>query len=445
MENRRGEGSLKKKHVGLVVGCIAVVVILVAAAILVPLYQVGRFAPSQHSIQANFQRLCLAMETAYPYFETKEIDWAELSGRYAPQVASVTKDGDYYRIVARMLAEMQDGHTGLLSPSVMSGRYTFATCIDFDGTLVVDQASVVAVAAGLQRGDVVLAVGDLPIAAALKALPPMLVAGSSEGQRRSKAARVVLGTTGESLSVVVRGIDGERKLHFDRPGSPLTGTPAPIPNLGPRITGRLLPSGIGVITIPDFEGGNGYDLVAEFDAVLHTMMDAPAIIVDVRGNGGGSTLISDRIAGRFLSSTFTYGREYYTKRLVLRFWSAWYDYRVKPRGMTYQGKVVILTDVRCVSTTENFIVALVDSGRAHTVGQRTGGSSGNPMRFMLTGGAFVRFSAGAFHRLDGTPLEGQGIAADIEVAWTVDDIRSGRDPDLKTAEKSLLCGLGSSN
>ncbi len=91
-----------------------------------------------------------------------------------------------------------------------------------------------------------------------------------------------------------------------------------------------------------------------------------------------------------------------------------------------------------MSTTENFIIALVDSGRAQTVGQRTGGSSGNPLRFTLTAGLSFVFSTGAFHRLDGTPLEGLGIAPDIEVAWTVDDFRMGYDPAVETAEKSLI-------
>lgn len=428
---------------------ILVLVTFMVTAILVPLYQVGRLSLPRYSIQSNFSRLCLAMETAYPYFDTKGIDWAELSDRYSQEVASVTEDGAYWRIVARMLAELQDGHTGLLSPSVMSGRYTFATCVDLDGILMVDQVGAVGQAAGLRRGDVVLAVNDLPIAAALKALPPMLVAGSSEGQRRSRAARAVLSTTGDSLSIVVAGSAGERTVKLERPASQIAGRADATVAEGPRITGRLLAMCIGVITIPDFEDGGTHDLVAEFDAALAPLMDAPGIILDVRGNGGGSTLISDQIAGRFLTSTFTYGREFYRQRLVLRGWSAWYDYRVKPRGEIYQGRVAILTDVRCVSTTENFIVALVDSGRAQTVGQRTGGSSGNPMRFMLTGGAFVRFSAGAFHRLGGTPLEGLGIAPDVEVVWTVDDFRMGHDPDMKTAENSLLscglCGFGSRN
>jgi len=102
--------------------------------------------------------------------------------------------------------------------------------------------------------------------------------------------------------------------------------------------------------------------------------------------------------------------------------------------------LILLTDVGCMSTTENFIVALIDSGRATTVGRHTGGSSGNPVRFMLTNGAFARFSTGDFRRLNGEPIEGLGIAPHIPVSWTVEDVRSGNDPDLDAAIDFLSAG-----
>ncbi len=78
----------------------------------------------------------------------------------------------------------------------------------------------------------------------------MLTAGSSEAQRRNKAARVVLSTTGTRLSVVVEGSAGERLVKLERPASQVAGRIDATVAQEPRITGRLLASGIGVITIP---------------------------------------------------------------------------------------------------------------------------------------------------------------------------------------------------
>jgi C-terminal processing protease CtpA/Prc len=144
----------------------------------------------------------------------------------------------------------------------------------------------------------------------------------------------VLSTTGDALTVTMRGPAGERTLRLawpEEPPAPQVQEPAP---WQPLITGERLPSGLGLIRIPDFSGSSECNLVAEFDAALDALMDTPGLILDLRGNGGGSTFISDPMAGRFLSQPFTYGRDHFRARLPQRGWRAHFDYRVKPRGQT---------------------------------------------------------------------------------------------------------------
>jgi CubicO group peptidase (beta-lactamase class C family) len=277
-------------------------------------------------------------------------------------------------------------------------------------------------------------VDGLPVEEALGALPLPLRAGSTPQQRRAQAAFNVLSTREDALAVTVSGAEGhERSATLVWPGERAVVTPD---SPGPLITMERLDSGVGLIRIPTFEEGE-HDLVMEFDAALDGLLDAPALIVDLRGNSGGSTHISDPIAGRLMSRPFTYGREHYPARLPQRGWRPWIDYRVQPRGATYTGPVVLLIDEGTFSTAENFVVALVDSGRATTVGRQSGGGSGNPISFRLTGGGRARFSTGDFRRNDGRPIEGQGIAPDVPVTWTVEDLRQGRDPDLVAAEALL--------
>jgi C-terminal processing protease CtpA/Prc len=206
------------------------------------------------------------------------------------------------------------------------------------------------------------------------------------------------------------------------------------------INGRRLPSGLGLIRIPTFSSDTGHDLTAEFDAALDGLMDAPGIILDLRGNGGGSSFISDRIGGRFLSQPFTYGCETYRRRLPWHAWQLRWTYRIKPRQPVYTGPVILLIDTTNMSTAELFITALVDSGRAQTVGRQTAGASGNPVMFRLPGGGLARFSTGEFRRRDGTPIEGVGITPTIPIAYTVAAFRQGDDPDLAAAERLLLDG-----
>lgn len=412
----------------------AAILLAVALAALIPLYRIGALTPPAESYAANFHRLWRALDYAYPYFEVKGVDRGALYAAYAPEAAAADSAEAYWRVVAHMLAELDDGHTGLLSPSVRAGRRYFATCRAIGGAIVVDQVGPTARAAGLARGDVVLAVDGRPVEDALAALSPILRAGATPQHRRAKAAFSALSTTGETLRVTVSGPTGERTVTLTWPGDPLPSQTPPAATSAPRITGQRLPSGLGLIRIPDFEAAAGRDPVADFDAALDALWDAPGIILDLRGNGGGSTFIADRIAGRFFGQAFTYGRDEFRARLPQRGWRGHFDYRVTPRAPVYAGSVVLLMDELNFSTAEQFIVALADSGRATTVGRPTAGGSGNPVTFPLPGGGLARFSTGAFYRNDGSPIEGLGIEPQLTVAWTVEDLRAGRDPDLAAAE-----------
>ena len=399
------------------------VLVTVALAAVIPLTRVGMLPLPGETRSVNFWRLWRALDYAYPYFDQKGADWGAVYEHYAPLVAQAESDEAYWALAGRMLAELNDGHTGLVSPPVQAGRRHFATCVDVGGAIVLDQVGATARAANLQRGDVVLAVDSLTIEEALRA-------GSTPQQRRARAAFHVLSTMEECLTVTVSGSTGERTVTLVWPEAP-SAAAAPAP---PSITGERLSSGLGLIRIPTFER----NLVAEFDAALDGLIDAPGIVLDLRGNGGGSTRVSDPIVGRLLGHPFTYGREHFAARLPQRGWRAGFDYRARSRPPVYSGPLVLLIDVGSMSTAENSVVALADSGRATTVGRPTGGSSGNPIPFRLSGGGRARFSTGDFRRYDGMPIEGVGIAPDVPVAWTVEDVRAGRDPDLDAAVRLLL-------
>jgi C-terminal processing protease CtpA/Prc len=65
-----------------------------------------------------------------------------------------------------------------------------------------------------------------------------------------------------------------------------------------------------------------------------------------------------------------------------------------------------------------FILMLKDTGRAVTIGETTGGGSGNPEYIPLTiGGVPLELCVATWRmqRLNGEELEGTGIAPDIDV------------------------------
>ena len=410
------------------------------------LYRVGMIAPPTQNRVANFDRLWQAMDIYYPYFEMKEIDWDAMRERYRPQVEQTTSDAAYHEIIESMLAELNDAHTGLSPSLVYDAGCKFAVTREMAGEAVVVVSRRSAQEVGLEIGSVILTVDGEPIEQALEAVDFRLREGSTPWQRRNRAFQSLLYTP----------MGGQREITFETPDGvettailACTEAIAQIESEGAevwelmrpgyerQIVSRRLPSGLGYLRVPTL----GTDLVAEFDAALDELMDTPGLILDLRGNGGGNSAYADQMAGRFLGEPFVYGRDYYGSPMSTRGWREWMPFSVTPRAPIYTGPVVVIIETNNMSSAEQFLASLVDSGRVETVGQRTGGASANPVRFSLPGGRAARFSTANFRRNDGTPIEGMGFTPDVEVAWTAADLRQGRDVDLEAAERLLLGDL----
>lgn len=416
------------------------VVILGAAALaLFQLYSMGQFRPLTEDRVVNFERLVGAMDAAYPYFDEKQIDWGAMVATVRPQVEAAQTDDEYFDAIAALLADLNDGHTSLSNPfPQITG---FGQLAEIEGQVVIVATSPAAKAAGLAVGDVVLAVAGKDVEAAITSLPPQLRYGSTAWSRRDLALSYLLAVRApaESIEITVQPANGGARTVTLAPQLSPGTTTAAEGKSAPLVQSKRLSSGIGFIHLgANFGNRPGHDMVAEFDAALGELMGAPGLILDLRDNGGGSSLIANQIAGRFLVEPFVYGREFYQQRLPTRAWWLWGERRVTPRPPYYAGTVVLLMDASTVSSAEEFIVSLVDSGRAQTVGRQSGGSTGNPIHFQLPGFGRARFSTGDLRRIDGSPIEGVGIQPDIPVAWTLEDVRQGRDPDLATAVRLIL-------
>mgnify|MGYP005850996597 CR=1 FL=1 len=385
----------------------------------------------------NFAQLCAVLQAHYPYFEQKNVDWDETCRRYQPLVQAAQTDADYHALVATLLAELGDAHTGLMRPYPGEERLYFGAGLSLDDGIVVDQIGDTARAAGVVRGAQILAVNGLPAEQALRALPPALRVGANDRQRRARAAFHILSTAEDALELTYQNPGGPMETVLLRRPENLSAPSSANAPLGPLITAETLPGGWGFIRIPTFAPRGGHDLTAEFGFALEGVRAAPGLILDLRGNGGGDSRLAEQIAGRFFDKRFCYGEDRFRQRLPLRGWRLRYEYCVNPRGETVRVPLVLLMDGRNMSSAEQFIAIFRESGRALTIGRTSGGSSGNPLTFPLTGGGQIRFSTGAFYTRSGLLVEGNGIQPQIRIPYTVADVQQSRDPDLLAAQAEL--------
>jgi len=98
-------------------------------------------------------------------------------------------------------------------------------------------------------------------------------------------------------------------------------------------------------------------------------------------------------------------------------------------------RVIVLQGIACLSSNESFVAMMKCSPRVTTMGETTGGSSGNPKPHALPNGATAIVPSWEDYLPDGTPLEGHGITPDVAVEWRRDGGDSVMERALEAATR----------
>jgi hypothetical protein len=189
--------------------------------------------------------------------------------------------------------------------------------------------------------------------------------------------------------------------------------------------------GYGVIVVNSLSAEES--ATETFLAAIEELFDAPAMVIDLRDNSGGSELLAARIAAMFADKRRMYaaslsrsGRKHDDlDQTGARF--------IEPmKGTTYLRPVVCLVGPGCVSSGEALAQMMKTLPHATLVGQPTRGASGNPAPVNLPNGISVWYSRWVDMLPDGTPIEGKGVPPDITV-----EHESPGDPTFDAAVKIL--------
>ncbi|WP_310622114.1 S41 family peptidase [Flexibacterium corallicola] len=198
--------------------------------------------------------------------------------------------------------------------------------------------------------------------------------------------------------------------------------------------------GVPVLHIRHFEGPEVEAKALEF---VCKIKDAPALIIDLRGNGGGNSPLDliEALMNKPIPSWIEETNSFSGPPFDMR--PARVSMRVntpdkKPLEDAFQGKMAILTDGRTGSAAECFVMPFKASSRAVIVGQVTLGSNGQPVFAEPFVGAKLIVGAKRQYFPDGTPFERVGIVPDVEVAPTAADIANGFDRVMHAAWQHLV-------
>ncbi len=201
-----------------------------------------------------------------------------------------------------------------------------------------------------------------------------------------------------------------------------------------RIEYGLLTADIGYIRVPGFDASWS----GEMDEAMAGLDGVKALVIDVRDNGGGTTDAVPDIVGRFVDRRRVAERYQYRDGPGHDDFSPLIDGVVEPRGTRFVGPVAVLTNRRCFSTTEDFLMGVRVVPTMFTVGDTTGGGRGNPIHRELPNGWIFRISRWRVFFPDGTPaIDGVGLPPDYPVQQSGDDTVRGVDSIIAAAVSQL--------
>ncbi|HIE68773.1 MAG TPA: hypothetical protein EYP98_00685 [Planctomycetes bacterium] len=148
------------------------------------------------------------------------------------------------------------------------------------------------------------------------------------------------------------------------------------------------------------------------------MMDAKALVIDVRMNTGGDERIARQVASWFVEGTHVYARNRSRTGPGADGFGEIHDRKITGHDAVYDRPVAVLAGPRVMSANESFVLMMKQARDAMIVGQTTSGSSGNPKPHDLGNGITIMLPSWQALRPDGTCWEGEGIAPDVAPAGT---------------------------
>jgi carboxyl-terminal processing protease len=207
---------------------------------------------------------------------------------------------------------------------------------------------------------------------------------------------------------------------------------------GKVMYGWLTPD-IGYLYIFDFKGAAS-PLYEAIDSAVAQFAKARALVIDVRGNTGGTAMTARQIARRFADRK----RHYATvrTRYGVRHDALLVEYRnVEPGGpVQFTGPTVLLTNRATASAAEGFTLALRVLPQVTVVGDLTEGALSAQLPDRMPNGWTLWVSFYVLTDQNGVNWDGVGIPPDLRVVNTAADVAAGVDRVLGFAQQLLEKG-----
>lgn len=253
--------------------------------------------------------------------------------------------------------------------------------------------------AGVLAGDIIAAVNDL----------------STEKWSVNDTVSKIRGDVGTTVKITVLR-DGQPK-EFTITREKITS-----PSVESKIDGQ-----IGIMTLNRFDKTTTAD--ARAAAQSFKEKGVKAVILDLRGNGGGLLTSAQEVAGIWLRDKVVVSER--TGGKVTD------ELRSGSNPLLENVPTVVLVNGSSASASEIVAGALQDNGAATLIGEKTFGKGSVQQPIGLANGSILKVTVARWYTPNGKNINKEGIKPNKTVELTVDDANAGRDPQMDAAKAAL--------
>jgi C-terminal processing protease CtpA/Prc len=448
----------------------------------------AQLALSGTDMRAGFDAFIALMQQQYAYTAERKIDWPAWHAEYLLRVQTAAEANDwaaYWQVFYDLAARMQDTHVkakavdseGLLFKMldfIQIGLNNNVVQLD-DGRVFVTSSSQGswAAQAGLARMTEIVQVDGQPVAQYLEQQAAQEPYGTPAlrlrhalafEMRPSQSLRLTVRRPGGALTTVTayapafvswQGVAAMQRANAGE-ASFTSANPNPISSrtiqLATNRTG-------GYLSWPAFLHANVR--LPLIERTLQQMRDTAGLIIDLRGNTGGSMAMTYQVLSYFFKEDKPFSNARYAEYRFDPLANAWVErsmfhvpatlpIHAPAPEMAYDKPVVILVDAACASACEFFSKFMQDSGRATIISAdaQTAGAGGatreitlprarNPLTGRWSSGQFSMTYTRDVYKDSGQPfIEGTGVAPDVRVPMDDNYLQAlsrGDDPVLQYA------------
>lgn len=394
----------KKRDVAIVLLALLVAVAAFAAGFL------ARDFLAQGRAAANEEERFALLDEAWSYVEASYLGEqpAERQVAYGAIRGALASLGDPYTVLVEPEAREEErdslrGNFGGIGATISRNEAGEAVLDPIPGNP--------AAAAGIQMGDVLLAVDGQPVT------EEMAVGAIADLIRGEKGTEVTLTVRhrGSSEPVEVTVVRGDILI--------------------PSVSYRVLAEApeIGYIQLTRFSGESSNEVREAITALQAE--GAEQLILDLRSNGGGLLDAAVDVADHFLAGgpvMFQQSRD-----------RAEQTYEADAEAIAGSMPLVVLVDGGTASSAEILAGALQDRERATLIGSQTFGKGSVQLVYDLSDGSSVHVTSSRWYTPGRHQIDQEGLTPDVPVEVTQEAIDRGQDLVLEAAVEYLTSGKNS--